>query len=250
MTYANVHSTESFGSVDGPGIRLVVFLQGCVMRCKYCHNPDTWAFEKANTYSVDDILALYYRNEGFYHDGGITVSGGEPLCQIDFLIELASRCKKEGIHIAIDTSGVMYKGEMKSKIDQLLSLVDLILLDIKHPFALDYLELTKQPLQPTLDFLQACESHQTNVWIRYVLVPGINNDPQSYQALGELIGVKRCIRRFEVLPYHTMAINKYKQLGIPYPLEGVPQASKEESKEATRAILTAIKQVRESVKKG
>lgn len=238
--YANVHSTESFGSVDGPGVRLVIFLQGCVMRCKYCHNPDTWAFTKNKSFSVDDVIDLYEKNKSFYGNGGITVSGGEPLCQIDFLIELAKVTHEKGIHLAIDTSGVMYQGANKEKIDQLLPLIDMVLLDIKHPIPSQYLQLTANPLQPTLDFLTALNTHNVVTWVRYVLVPGINDNEADYLALAKIIGQHACVKLFELLPYHRMGVNKYEQLGIEYPLVGVKEPEKDKCVAARNLILQEI----------
>ena len=242
--YANVHSTESFGSVDGPGVRLIIFLQGCVMRCKYCHNPDTWAFNKNQQYTVNDVIDLYEKNVSFYANGGITVSGGEPLCQIEFLIELAKVTKEKGIHLAIDTSGVMYQGASKEKIDQLLPLIDLVLLDIKHPIKSQYLQLTANPLQPTLDFLDALNRANVTTWVRYVLVPGINDNETAYLALANIIGKCSCVKRFELLPYHTMGVNKYEQLGIEYPLVGVNEPDKDECIRARNLIMQEIIKVR------
>lgn len=219
----SIHSVETFGSVDGPGVRFVIFLKGCAMRCKYCHNPDTWEMTTADT-SSEDLLkkALRYRNY-WGEKGGITVSGGEPLLQIDFVIDLFTRAKKLGIHTTIDTSGNPFTREEPffSKFQQLMEVTDLLLVDIKHIDDACHLALTKQHNTNILDMLKYLDEIQKPVWIRHVLVPGINDQEIYLMNLSKFIQQLHNVKRVEILPYHTLGFYKWKELGIPYELEGV-----------------------------
>ena len=243
-----VHSIESFGTVDGPGIRLVVFCQGCPMRCKYCHNPDTWQAGKGTRMSVDEILAQYDRNKAFYVRGGITVTGGEPLMQIDFLLELFERAKEKGIHTCIDTSGITYRegeSEYNSKLDTLLGLTDLVMLDIKHIDSEAHKDLTGFANEGILAFARHLEKKNVPVWIRHVVVPGITDGEENLRALGRFIGGLSNVKALDVLPYHTMGENKYREIGIAYPLSGVPALPKEKAAWARGIILEGVRRIRQ-----
>ena len=242
-----IHSIESFGTVDGPGIRFVIFLQGCPMRCKYCHNPDTRKMNTGTRRSAQSLIRQYKRNEAFYRRGGITVTGGEALMQIDFLLELFTLAKKDRIHTCLDTSGIPYHpghSSYNEKLDRLMEVTDLVLLDIKHIDPAGHRELTGHDNAGILAFAQYLDRKQVPVWIRHVVVPGITDDPRQLSRLGRFIGGLSNVQALDVLPYHTMGLPKYRQLGIPYPLEGIPPATGEQAKRARDIILTALRQAR------
>ena len=242
-----IHSTESFGTVDGPGVRFVIFLQGCPMRCQYCHNPDTWELRTGNVRSAQSLIKDYQRNAAYYTSGGITVTGGEPLVQIDFLLELFALAKEQNIHTCLDTSGITYREEespYRQKLDALMELTDLVLLDIKHMDSAGHQALTGHDNSHVLAFARYLAKKNIPVWIRHVVVPGITDDPKQLTQLGQFIGTLPNVKALDVLPYHVMGVSKYRELGIPYPLEGVEPATREQAKEARRIILTAVQQVR------
>ena len=242
-----IHSTESFGTVDGPGVRFVIFLQGCPMRCQYCHNPDTWELRTGNVRSAQSLIQDYQRNAAYYTSGGITVTGGEALLQIGFLLELFTLAKEQGIHTCLDTSGITYREEespYRQKLDALMELTDLVLLDIKHMDSAGHQALTGHDNSHVLAFARYLAKKNIPVWIRHVVVPGITDDPKQLTQLGQLIGSLPNVKALDVLPYHVMGVSKYRELGIPYPLEGVEPATREQAKEARRIILTAVQQVR------
>lgn len=242
-----IHSLESFGTVDGPGVRYVVFLQGCPMRCAYCHNPDTWSMTAGTEYEASYIIEQYHRNEGFYKGGGLTVTGGEPLLQIDFLLELFELCKKDGIHTVIDSSGITYKPnntEYNAKLDKLMTMTDLVMLDIKHIDPEKHKELTMQPNDGILAFAKYLEEKNIPVWIRHVVVPGITDDDLYLKKLGYFIGGLSNLKALDVLPYHDMAKPKYENLGIDYKLKDVPPMDKAVALEKKKVILEGIKQRR------
>lgn len=242
-----IHSSESFGTVDGPGLRYVLFMQGCPMRCLYCHNPDTWKTDGGIEMTVDEVLGEYKKNEMFYKKGGLTVTGGEPLLQIDFLIELFEKAKKEGIHTCIDTSGITFdesNSEYISKLDLLMRNTDLVMLDIKHINSEKHKELTGYSNEKILAFARYLEEKTMPVWIRHVVVEGYTNDEKSLFALGEFIGTLKNVKALDVLPYHTMGAEKYKELGIKYRLEGVSALSKQEAENAKKVILEGIRKTR------
>lgn len=225
-----IHSFESFGTVDGPGIRFVVFLQGCPLRCKYCHNPDTWK-AGGSEYSAQAVAerALKYKNY-FGANGGVTVTGGEPLLQIDFVTELFTILKAKGIHTCIDTSGITFdKNSAVSveKHEKVLALTDLVLLDIKHIDDEACISLTGQSNEHTLNFARFLSEKGVKIWIRQVLVPGITDSEESLKRTREFIKTLKTVEKVEVLPYHTMGVVKYENLGIDYPLKGVQPPSKE-----------------------
>lgn len=236
-----IHSIESFGTLDGPGIRLVIFFQGCPMRCLYCHNPDTWSLQGGTPMTVEEILSLYEKNHSFYKAGGITATGGEPMLQLEFLTELFRAAKSRGIHTCLDTSGITFRQGSSEAIDALLAVTDLVMLDIKHIDADIHEKITGHPNQNILDFLALLDAKETPVWIRHVLVPGLTDHREALQALGYAIGNYRCIRALDVLPYHTMGKAKYQQLHLPYPLGDTREATKEEAAAARREILSGMR---------
>lgn len=239
-----IHSIESFGTVDGPGTRFVVFLQGCPMRCAYCHNPDTWPANAGKTMTAAEIFAQYQRNRSFYKDGGITVTGGEPLLQPDFLIDLFRIAKEKNVHTCLDTSGITFNRnnrERLEKLNSLLNLTDLIMLDIKHINPIKHKDLTKQDNTNILDFAAYLNEKKADTWIRHVIVPGYTDDTESLYQLGCFIGQFTNIKALDILPYHTLGLSKYEQLGIPYPLEGTPQMDPEKIPELKQIILSGIK---------
>lgn len=242
-----IHSLESFGTVDGPGVRYVVFLQGCPMRCAYCHNPDTWDTNGGTIMEAADIIEQYERNVGFYKDGGITVTGGEPLLQVDFLLELFTLAKQKGIHTCIDTSGIVYKSENKDligKLDKLMELTDLVMLDIKHIDSQKHRELTAQPNEGILAFAEYLSDRGIDIWIRHVVVPTITDDDTYLYQLGYFIGGLKTLRALDVLPYHTMGEVKYQKLGMEYKLKGIPAMDKEKVIDKKEVILKGIRQRR------
>ncbi|MBQ8835965.1 MAG: pyruvate formate lyase-activating protein [Clostridia bacterium] len=237
-----VHSVESFGTVDGPGIRFVVFLSGCPMRCKYCHNPDTWDLTGGTKTSVDELISQYKRNEPFYKNGGMTVTGGEPLVQIDFLTELFCAAKACGIHTCLDTSGATYRADPEyiKKLDTLMQYTDLVMLDIKHIDTDAHRELCGMGNEGILAFAKYLDSKNIPTWIRHVIVTGITDGEEELINLGEFIAGLKNVKALDVLPYHTMGVAKYKSLGIDYPLTGVAPTPAETAKKAKETILKAI----------
>jgi len=239
-----IHSLESFGTVDGPGVRYVVFVQGCPMRCKYCHNPDTWEMNAGQLMDTDYIIEQYERNKGFYRDGGITVTGGEPLMQVDFLIELFTKAKAKNIHTCIDSSGIAFNPnneDLLAKFDKLMTLTDLVMLDIKHIDPEKHLELTKQHNENILAFCAYLNEKKVDMWIRHVVVPGITDDEEYLYKLGYFIGQFTNLKALDVLPYHTMGKVKYEKLGIEYPLGDTPAMDKSAVIEKKKVIIKGIK---------
>lgn len=225
-----IHSFESFGTVDGPGIRFVVFLQGCPLRCQYCHNPDTWG-AGGTEYSVEEVVnrVVRYRNY-FGETGGVTVTGGEPLLQIDFVTELFTALKAKGINTCVDTSGITFRADNQAVVEKhkkLLEVADLFLLDIKHIDDEACKKLTGQSNQNTLAFAKFLSDNGKKMWIRQVLVPGITDDEGSLRQTRQFIDGLQTVEKVEVLPYHTLGLVKYEKLGIEYPLKGLEAPSKE-----------------------
>ena len=243
-----IHSKESFGTVDGPGIRYVLFMQGCPMRCLYCHNPDTWKTGAGTEISVEEIIEEFNKNRAFYAKGGITVSGGEPLLQMNFLTELFEKCKEEKIHTCIDTSGITFKEEKEyiEKLDVLLSYTDLVMLDIKHIESEKHKALTGHGNEKIIAFAKHLEEKNISLWVRHVVVAGYTDKKDDLIELGEFIGKLKNLQGLDVLPYHTMGVNKYNELGIPYKLEGVPALSQNEAQKAKEYILYGIRKSRQS----
>lgn len=243
-----IHSLESFGTVDGPGVRFVVFVQGCPMRCAYCHNPDTWEMNAGTLMEPSYIIEQYERNISFYKGGGITVTGGEPLMQVDFLVELFTLAKEKGIHTCIDTSGIAYKTnantEWLAKLDKLMTLTDLVMLDIKHIDPEKHKELTSQPNDGILAFAKYLNEKNVDMWIRHVVVPGITDDEKYLYQLGYFIGQLKNLKALDVLPYHTMGETKYEKLGMEYKLKGVPAMDKNKLLEKKATILDGVRKRR------
>lgn len=242
-----IHSLESFGTVDGPGVRFVVFMQGCPMRCAYCHNPDTWDMSGGSLKEVSEIIEAFERNRSYYTDGGLTVTGGEPLLQIDFLLELFTECKKRDINTCIDTSGITYKPDNKEyieKLDKLMLLTDLVMLDIKHIDPEKHMDLTSQPNDGILAFARYLESRNVPLWIRHVVVPGITDVDEYLFELGYFIGGLSNLKALDVLPYHSMGKVKYENLGMEYKLKDVPDLDKKIALDKKQVILDGIKKRR------
>ncbi len=242
-----IHSLESFGTVDGPGLRFVTFFQGCPMRCLYCHNPDTWNPKGGREITVDEILAQYEKNRSFYKNGGLTVTGGEPLLQLDFLTELLTEAKRRGIHTCVDTSGITFSPENPgylARIDKLLAVTDLVMLDIKDIRPEQHQLLTAQKNDHILAFARYLDTKKTPVWIRHVVVPGYTDDEQELLTLGHFIGSLSNVKALDVLPYHTMGKPKYEKLGLTYPLADVEECSKEKAKASRDLILQGIREAR------
>lgn len=233
-----IHSFESFGTVDGPGIRYVVFFQGCPMRCLYCHNPDTWDVHGGTLVESDQIISNILRNQSFYRTGGLTASGGEPMLQLPFLTELFSKAKEHGIHTCLDTSGILFSAS-KEVVD-LLEVTDLVMLDIKHLNCTEHEKLTGHSNEAVLAFVSYLEQMKKPFWVRHVAVPGITDQQQSLVALGQYLKSLSYLEKLEVLPYHSMGEVKYNQLGLDYPLKGTPQLTKQQAAECEKIIRDAM----------
>lgn len=244
MAVGRIHSKESFGTVDGPGIRYVLFMQGCPMRCLYCHNPDTWDMSAGTEITVAEVLAEYKHNKSFYKNGGITVTGGEPLLQIDFITELFSAARKLGIHTCIDTSGITYNGkgtEYEKKLDELMKYTNLVMLDIKHIDDEPHKKLTGYSNERILDFARYLEERNVPLWVRHVVVKGYTDSPEEHERLGSFLATLKNLKALDVLPYHTMGVSKYKELGLDYPLADLPSTSLADAAKAKSEILAAMR---------
>ena len=237
-----IHSTESFGSVDGPGIRFLIFLQGCHMRCRYCHNPDTWKLGSAECGTVATVNELLDKAERYRSywgpDGGITVSGGEALLQIDFLIDLFEEAHRRGINTCLDTAAQPFTREEPffSKFQRLMQSTDLVLLDIKHIDPEKHRWLTGHSNEHILDCARYLSDIEKPVWIRHVLVPGITDDEEQLQLLRQTLDTLHNIQKVEVLPYHTLGTFKWDNLGIPYSLKDVPTPTAEQLSRAKHLL--------------
>lgn len=241
-----IHSTESFGTVDGPGIRFVVFFQGCPMRCLYCHNPDTWEFHSDSNgvgqmMSAEDIIRMYEGVKEFLKDGGITCTGGEPMAQLPFLTELFEKAKAQGIHTCLDTSGVTFNPENTAAVDRLMDVTDVIMLDIKHIDDEEHKKLTGHSNKNILAFARYASAKKKELWIRHVVVPGITQNEEYLHRLGVFISELRSVKALDVLPYHDMGKAKYKNLGIDYPLTDTEPLPKEEAVRARDIIMQGIR---------
>ncbi|MDR0269696.1 pyruvate formate-lyase-activating protein [Paenibacillus sp.] len=241
MIKGRIHSLETFGTVDGPGIRFVLFMQGCLLKCQYCHNPDTWAMDEGKEMTVEDVLAEiepylnYYRSSG----GGLTVSGGEPTLQSHFVTELFREVKKRwNLHTTLDSNGF----NEAERIHELLEVTDLVMLDIKHIDDEKHIKLTAKSNERTLRTAQWLSEHERKMWIRHVYVPGIHDQEEDLINLGRFIGTLKGVEKFEILPYHQMGIYKWEALGKEYPLQGVPSPTEEEVQRAYRLIEEGRKQ--------
>ena len=237
-----IHSTESFGTVDGPGIRFVIFFQGCPMRCMYCHNPDTWQTCTGTERTAESLLDEYDSVKEFMRNGGITCTGGEPLLQIDFLTELFEKAKKRGIHTCLDTSGITFTPENPEKFRKLLQYTDLVMLDIKHIDNEEHKKLTGHSNINILDFALFLSENNIPVWIRHVVVPDLTDKPEYLNRLGHFIAHIKTLKALDVLPYHTMGKAKYEQLGIDYPLGETPALSKDDAVIARNEIIRGMKE--------
>lgn len=234
IVYGKIHSFETFGTVDGPGIRFVFFVQGCALRCKYCHNRDTWDARGGTKYSVDDVFnkIMHYKNY-ICPNGGVTVSGGEPLLQVSFLIELFKRLKKEGIHTCIDTSGMV---KITDEIKELLTLTDLVLLDIKHIDDEKCKNLVGFSNKLELEFARYLSDNGISMWIRQVLIPGYTTDKEDLLSLKHFINSLDTVEKVEILPYHNMGKYKWEDLGQKYELEDVRPATTKDVERAKQIL--------------
>ena len=257
-TIGYIHSTESFGAVDGPGIRFIVFMQGCYMRCKYCHNPETWSVVDASDGNAEEsinkikscgirvesaapseILKKAIRFRPYWKNGGgITVSGGEALLQIDFVTELFTLAKKEGINTALDTSGNPFRrdGEFFEKFKKLCEVTDLFIMDIKHIDDEKHKDLTGHTNRNILDMAQYLSETGKEMWIRHVLVPGVTDEQKALEGLKSFIDSLKTVSKVEILPYHRMGVPEYERLGIDYPLKEVQPPTKEEVERASKIL--------------
>lgn len=233
-----IHSVESFGTVDGPGVRFVVFFQGCPMRCQYCHNPDTWQMVDGTEMKAEEIIGKMERNISFYSSGGITATGGEPMMQLEFLTELFTLAKEKGIHTCLDTSGILFQEEQSEEIHALMQVTDLVLLDLKELKSEDHQILTGHPNDNVIAFAHYLDQIHKPVWIRHVVVPGITYDEQKLKRLGQFIRTLSNVEKIEVLPYHSMGKVKYDNLDMDYVLKNTPQLTKEETKKAEKWIMS------------
>ena len=251
MTLGRINKLETFGSVDGPGIRFVVFTQGCPMRCKFCHNPETWDFGAQSPngadngsfeISAEDLLKKAVRYKPYWGcDGGITVSGGEPLAQIDFMIEFFEAAKAAGVHTCVDTSGITFRRtcEPFAKIERLMKSTDLLLVDIKHIDAIAHKELTGHGNENITEFFRYLDSIEKPIWIRHVLVPGISDNDEALTRTRDFIRTLHNVKRVEVLPYHAFALSKYQELGIDYALKDTQTPTADRVKNANEILETA-----------
>lgn len=232
-----IHSFESFGTVDGPGIRFVVFLQGCPLRCQFCHNPDTWdKIGASKEYEVNEVVNEILKYKNYLKKGGVTVSGGEPLMQIEFVIELFEALKKRGIHTCLDSSGITFDRKKIDKFDKLCKVTDLVLLDIKTIRNQAHRILTGLSNIPILEFARYLDEMKVPVWIRHVLLRESETDEELYE-LRDFIETLKNVEKIEILPYHTMGIVKYKSMGLHYPLKDMQPPSKEEIEKAKRIVV-------------
>lgn len=240
-TIGYVHSTESFGTVDGPGIRFIVFMQGCRMRCEFCHNPDTWNIGGGTPYTAQELLdeAMDYKEYWGDH-GGITVSGGEPLIHIDFLIKFFKLAKEQGVHTALDTCGqpFTYDEPWYSRFDELMDYTDLVLMDIKHIDSDFHRKYTGHPNESILNMAKDLSERGIPMWIRHVLVPGRSDFDEDLTKLSHFIDSLDSVAKVEVLPYHKLGVYKYEELGIPYKLMDTESPTQERVDNANRILKT------------
>lgn len=236
---ARVHSTESFGSVDGPGIRFIVFLKGCAMRCRYCHNPDTWDVKSDQLMTADELLSQAVKYRSYWgKEGGITVSGGESLLQIDFLIEFFRKAKVQGIHTCLDTSAQPFRrtGAFFAKFEELMRYTDLLLFDIKHIDSAEHKKLTGWPNENILDCARYLSEINKPVWIRHVLVPTITDKDEFLYRMRDFISTLQNVAKIEVLPYHALGVYKWENLNIPYSLKDINPPSEERVQNALQIL--------------
>lgn len=219
-----VHSFQSLGTVDGPGVRSVIFMQGCPLRCVCCHNPDTWDFLGGEEMSADELVNKVLRYKTYYgNNGGVTVSGGEPLMQADFLIDLFKNLKNYGIHTALDTSGCV----LNDKVKELLKYTDLVLLDFKYTNEADYLNNTKMEMNKVREFLDYLQEINKKTWLRYVVIPSLNDGKDSVAKIFDLKNQHPCVEKIELLPFRKLCLEKYQEMGIDFPLKDTPEAKQD-----------------------
>ena len=234
-----VHSIESFGLVDGPGVRSVVFLKGCNLRCRYCHNPDTWTKEGGEEWEAESLFQKLYRFKPYWKNkGGITVSGGEAMLQMEFVTDLFSIAKEHGVHTALDTSGGPFcmEPDYLESFQKLMDVTDLFILDMKEMDPERHKALTGQDNRNILEFARYLSAHKKPMWIRHVLVPGLTDSRESLEALYDFLRELKSVERVEILPYHTMGVHKWEALGIPYSLKNVLPPTEEEVRRAEEIL--------------
>ena len=233
MITGKIHSIETMGLVDGPGIRVVVFFQGCSLRCKYWHNPDTWTPNGGEEYTPERLVKKIERFKSYFatSGGGVTFSGGDPLRQPEFLLEVLKLCKQRGIHTCIDTAGYGL-GEY----DEILKYTDLVLFDVKHISRDGYKDITLMEIDESLNFLEAMKRNNTKIWIRHVVVPGITDDIEHLKNVKKFIDNIPNVEKVELLPYHILGVNKYEVMKIRYHLEGVNAMDKDLTKKYQKEI--------------
>ena len=234
-----IHQFESFGCVDGPGSRFIVFLSGCPMRCLFCHNPDTWDMQSGKVYEASDVLNEALSCRSYWgKKGGITVSGGEPLMQLDFLTELFTLAKKENINTCIDTSGAPFtkEGAWFEKFQKLMQVTDLLLMDIKHINEEEHIKLTGHTGKNIMEMFRYLDETSKPIWIRHVLTPGITDNDAYLTQTRDFIRTLHNVKRVEILPYHSLGAAKYKDLGIDYPLKDTPSPSAERIENAKKIL--------------
>ena len=233
MVTGRIHSFQSLGTADGPGVRAVVFMQGCPLRCACCHNPDTWDFNGGTEVTPDEIFRKIKRFKNYFgEEGGVTISGGEPLMQPEFIKELFTLCKTDGITTAIDTSGCV----LNDKIKEVLNLTDTVLLDYKY--VTDELYKTKVGTEKSKvdEFLSYLNSRNIDTWLRQVIIKDLNNNKNSVKVLKELKQKYPCIKKTELLPFKKLCIEKYEKLGIPFPLAETPETNKKDIEELEKYL--------------
>ncbi|MFV3014021.1 pyruvate formate-lyase-activating protein [Clostridium botulinum] len=227
-----IHSIETMGLVDGPGIRVVVFFQGCQLRCVYCHNPDTWDFNAGIEISSDEVLKKVLRYKPYFKQvGGITCSGGEPLMQPEFLLEILKKCKNQGIHTALDTSGVGI-----GNYEEILQYVDLVILDIKHIEEEKYISICGKSMEEFNKFKHVVNKLNKKLWIRHVIVPGINDTEEHIYKFKDYINTFNNLEKVELLPYHTLGVSKYENMGIEYKLKNISPLGKDKLEKLKKII--------------
>lgn len=233
MIKGRIHSIETMGLVDGPGIRFVIFMQGCRIRCSYCHNPDTWTMNGGDEYTPEELVTKIKRYRSYFESsgGGVTFSGGEPLLQPNFLIETLKLCKEAGIHTTIDTAGVGI-----GRYEEILKYVDLVLFDIKHINEKEYKDLVGVEINESMKFLEVAQKMNVKMWVRHVVVPGITDSKEHLKKVKTYIDTLKNIEKIELLPYHVLGSNKYDVLGINYKLKDVKPMNKEILKEIEKEI--------------
>ena len=235
MTEGYIHSFQSLGATDGPGIRFVVFMQGCNLRCGYCHNPDTWNCGEGSLYAPKDVAAKVERYKSYFgKDGGITVSGGEPLLQAEFVKELFSLCKERGINTCLDTSGSIINDDVLA----LLDVCDRVLLDIKFTSEEKYREYVGCSMQKPIEFLEILESKNIPTWLRQVIVPTVSDDEDNIKALRDIAKCHPCVEKVELLPFRKICKAKYDNLGIEFPFEKYDTPSKETMTKLNEILLS------------